>query len=241
MIPKIIHQTYASRRMPAVLAANVEHIRATNPGWEHRFYDDEAAAAFIARHCGQKVLAAWRSIDPAYGAARADLFRYLLMYKVGGVYLDMKSSTALPLDSVLRADDALVLAHWPNRKGERFAGWGHHPGVMLARGELQQWHVICAPGHPFLKAVVQEVLRNIASYDPARHGVGRLGVLRVTGPIAYTRAIVHCREPAPHRVIDTHEELGLVYSVVDHHGRGAHATLFERHYASQKHPIVLRA
>ena len=59
--------------------------------------------------------------------ARADFFRYLLVYQLGGVYLDIKSSLDKPLKDVLRAEDQFILTHWDNRPGEQYEGIGIYP------------------------------------------------------------------------------------------------------------------
>ena len=38
-------------------------------------------------------------------------FRYLLMYEIGGVYLDIKSTANKKLDDVLEENDAFILSH----------------------------------------------------------------------------------------------------------------------------------
>src|SRR5690606_8039351 len=107
-------QTYLSlAALPPELNDNMAHLRALNPGWELRFYDDDAVEAFIARHYGAKVLAIYHRINPNYGAVRADLFRYLLIYREGGVYLDIKASMNSPLDEVLAKNDRYLLSFWP--------------------------------------------------------------------------------------------------------------------------------
>ena len=87
-IPKLIHQTIASRReIHPTFTANIEFLKKTNPGWTHRLYDDSDILSFLAEHYGSDTVALFKSIHPSYGAARADFFRYHLMYKYGGVYL----------------------------------------------------------------------------------------------------------------------------------------------------------
>ena len=159
------------------------------------------------------------------------------MYKVGGVYLDIKSTTTRPLDEVLKPDDAFLLAHWSDRRDPTHRGWGqnHHDLAGVAKGEYQQWHIIAAPGHPFLKSVIERVLRNIEIYNPALHGTGKYGVLRVTGPIAFTLAIHGSRALHRHRLVDSEEDLGLRYSIFSGEN---HMRLFNGHYSEQVAPLV---
>jgi mannosyltransferase OCH1-like enzyme len=233
-IPRILHQTFYERTLAPQLQHNVDQLKAANDGWEYRFYDDNDIFSFIRDNYPATVLARFLRIDPRYGAARADLFRYLLMYKVGGVYLDIKSGAQQPFDSVLRAGDRFVLSYW--NESNAAAGWGQHYELRdIAAGELQQWHIICAPGHPFMKAVIDTVLANIDTYLPSLHGVGKNGVLRVTGPIAYTRAINRILAQHPHRIADSEHDLGLTYNV---YSNQSHETAFKSHYSVQVHPLL---
>ena len=88
--------------MPDALRHDVEELRARNPGWEHRLYDDAAVERFIMDHYGAGILSYYRRINSEYGAAHVDLFRYLALYQLGGVYLEVKSKFRRLIDEVLR-------------------------------------------------------------------------------------------------------------------------------------------
>lgn len=240
-ISRCIHQIFFSDHasaLPPELESNVEHIRRTNPGWEHRLYGAEEMVAFIRRHYDARVLRYFQRINPAYGAARADLFRYLLMYQVGGVYLDIKSTLQRPLDEVLRADDRYLLSHWKNKPGQEFERWGLYSELGDGDGEFQQWHMVAAAGHPFLRAVLGRVLRNIARYNPVLDGEGWIGVMRATGPIAYTLAIRPLLARYPHRIVDAQAELGFQYSIYPRALASPHQGLFRSHYTQLNAPVV---
>jgi len=240
-IPKTIHQIYFGQdpRLPAALQQNVDRILACNPGWAHQLYDDRAMAEFIRTNYGARILSYYLRINEKYGAARADLFRYLLMYQQGGVYLDIKASLERPLDDVLRPDEVFVLARWRDTKGELYERWGMHRELRKFGGkEFQQWHIIAAPGHPFLRAVILRVLANIDAYSPLWHGIGKNGVLWLTGPVAYTLAITPLLAQNPHRLLAGHDELGLVYSVFKANAAVAHRTMFKYHYAEMTEPVA---
>lgn len=234
-IPRIIHQTYFSHELPDPIRASVENIKALNPNWEYRFYDDAAIARFIRENYSPEIMECFDSIDPRYGASRADLFRYLLMYKIGGVYLDIKSQARKPLDEVLQDDDRFVLSVWEDKFGE-CRGWGDHYELRhIPAGEFQQWHIVCAPGHPFMKRVLENVLSNIKKYIPTIHGTGKPGVLRVTGPIAYTLAIHPILHQHPYRLADFRYDLGFEYNV--YQGRN-HEAVLKSHYSLQTSPLI---
>lgn len=238
-IPRLIHQVCLSGAVPDVLRKNVDALRAQNPDWVHRLYDDDAAEAFIANQYGSEMLRDYLSIDPSYGAARADFFRYLVVYRLGGVYLDLKSTFLRPIDTVLTPDDSYLISQWRNTAGEPHEGNGLHselPGIP--GGEFQQWHVIAAPEHPFLERVVERVVSGIHHYRARKETIGWKGVLNLTGPIAYTQAIAPVLQHHPHRRIPNEAVAGLQFSVLP---AASHQQLFDKHYSQNTLPIVRRS
>lgn len=230
-IPKIIHQTVRSHdNLDKRLSENIDLLKSLNPGWAHRLHEDKDCRNFIGDVYGASYLKAFDSINADYGAAKADLFRYLLMYETGGVYLDIKSSCHVPLDTVLESNDEYILSQWTN-------GFGHHSKYDV-ESEYQQWHVIARPKHPYLKEVIRCVMENIENYDPRLHGVGKIGVLRLSGPIAYTKAIMPIVSQHAHRFVNT-EDCGLVYSLfVQEGGRSKHSSVVKSYYRKSKRPVV---
>jgi hypothetical protein len=225
------------KTLPAALQESVDAMRALNPDWEYRLYDDADVEAFIEKNYGSAILRIFHRINPRYGAARADLFRYLLLYKEGGVYLDIKSTTRTPLNDVLQRDDTYLLSHWNQETGTRFRKWGLYDELShIPGGEFQQWFIVAAPGHPLLRAVIGSVLRNLRAYLPNVHGVGRLAVLRVTGPIAYTLAIEPHLDRHAHRVVRSDTDLCLEYTIFQKFRD--HGQLFTTHYSTLEDSVV---
>lgn len=242
-VPCLLHQVFFGGRdgggMPPAIRDNVDRIVVANPGWEHRLYDDPAIDAFIGREYGAEVLRAYARIDPRYAAARVDLFRYLLLYRTGGIYLDIKSGATRPLDDIARDAAPFALAQWDNQPGGRHGGWGLDPALAgVPGGEFQQFHIIAAPGHPFARAAALRVLDNIARYRPWTGGVGKHGVLRTTGPVAYTLAIAPLLNATLYRRFGNEREVGLISNIL---GEGHHRGLFKTHYAFNAAPIVVRS
>lgn len=241
-IPRLIHHAFfkGEAALPADIRQNIQGIRSRNPNWEHRFYDAETAEQFIKDHYGSDMLTIYRKIDPAYYAARADMLRYLICYAVGGVYLDVKSTARLPFDTVLKPDDKFLIGQWAELKGVDPAQAtlaGAHDELRHVPGfEYVQWFVISAPQHPFLEAVITRILDNIRQYRPLSGGIGHKGVLRLTGPIAYTLAIHPLRDVAAHRYVDFAADLGLEFSLYGDHKK--HRTTAGTHYSQQTRPIV---
>jgi mannosyltransferase OCH1-like enzyme len=238
-IPKLIHQTYPSKDIPECLQSNIEHVKSTNPDWKYKLYSDEDIKFFIEKEYGLGILKIFNRISLEYGAARADLFRYLLMYKLGGVYLDIKSSVSRPFSEVIKHEDCYFISQWGGSESDPYREWGIHDELKnITGGEFQQWYIISSPGHPFLYAVIQTVIYNINKYCYLTTGFGRLGVLRLTGPIAYTKAIDSILEIYPHTRVKSEKDLGLIYSVLEKKPSQSHVQLFNKHYSKNITPIV---
>ena len=229
-IPRIIHQTSRESTVPESCRISVDALIDSNPGWTYKYWSDKDSHEFIFQYYGWDILETYLMISRRYGAARADLFRYLCVYQLGGVYLDIKSTVNVPLDKIIFNDDEYLLSQWFNQQGHH-SGWGIHKDVEhIPGGEYQQWHIISAKGHPFLEAVIKQVIANIADYDEGIDGSGKIGVLRVTGPIAYSRAIYPLMHLHPHRLINA-ERAGLVYEAASRPKQ-------HRHYSGLRGPIV---
>lgn len=234
-IPKIIHQTFPKKTLPPELQENVDNLKRLNSGWEHRLYDDDDIMNFVQEAYGPQMASYFDRIEPEYGVVKADLFRYLVVYKLGGVYLDIKSTSTKPLDDVLVPDDRYLICGWANDKGEDHDGFGLPPELSHVKGgEFQQWHVVAAPGHPFLRAVIETVLENIDTYKAWVSGTGVNGVLRLSGPIAYTLAIQPLLPLHPHRYARTNNDYSFKYSVL----QTPHSKLFKKHYRTLTGSIV---
>lgn len=241
LIPRLIHQTITDKSTLDTLAIrNFSRIMDLNSGWQHRLYDEEDRTNFILERFGGDMLACYSRIEPFYGAARADLFRYLLLYELGGVYLDIKSTLTKPLDQVILAEDAYILSKWQNKPGQAYEKWGVHANVDGVTDEYQQWHIVCSPRHPFLEAVIKRVRKNIDTYDPFRDGVGKHGVMKLTGPVAYTAAISPIQNLHPHRLADVIVDMGFQYSIypATTTNKYGHVAKFASHYSKRVDPIV---
>ena len=244
-ITKIIHQTFSTfDELPDHLKQNAVDLQERNPDWRYEFYDDERCKYFIEKQCSQRILNLYEHISKHYGAARADFFRYLVVYELGGVYLDIKSTALFSLTPVLRGiGDVMVLSHWDNGPEGRNPGSGIHPRFGVPN-EFQQWFLISPPKHPYLAAVIDRVIKNIERYNAFFDGVGASGVFRATGPIAFTRAITDAQTDGSQsamddkasdvQIVDIHN-LGFRYSCLPddlHHS-------YLRTYKGKRYPIVV--
>lgn len=237
LIPKIIHQTHPTRDLPAPVVDNVRRLRLGNPEWRYQFYDDQEVRDFIRRNYDARIQKAYERINPRYGATKADFFRYLLMYRIGGVYLDIKSGANRPLNQIV-AHHQYLLSHWDNDEGGTHPNWGKH-FTNFPNGEFQQWYIAAVPGHPFLRSVIEMALNNIENYTVERFGVGFEGAMSMTGPIPYTLAITPLLQQASHHLLRTNHEHGLLFNALSVEYRQLLYSQKRPHYSWIDEPMVI--
>jgi mannosyltransferase OCH1-like enzyme len=88
IIPLDIYQTWHTTKLPPKMSENVNNLKNKNPEFKHHLYDDNDCREFIEKNYDKDVLHAFDSLIP--GAYKADLWRYCILYKNGGIYLDIK-------------------------------------------------------------------------------------------------------------------------------------------------------
>lgn len=230
-IPRKIFQTIPSKdKILPQFQKNINYIKKLNPTWEYKLYDNREMYEYIKLHYPDLVIY-FERINPKYGAARADFFRYLLMYREGGVYLDIKSAMAYPLDDLIYPNDEYILSHWGG-----LIGWPH-ANILKKYGEFQQWHIMCIQTHPALKAVIDKVVRNIDEYNVSIIGVGKIGVLKTTGPIPYTQSILPLLVKYNFRIARSNSEIGLIYNNIGVN----HEILFGKdHYSHIRENVIIK-
>jgi mannosyltransferase OCH1-like enzyme len=161
-IPKLVHQTAKTRELPERRRPYQKRLIDLHPGWKYHLWTDEDNLSFV------------RSEFPDFYEVfvglpkpimRADVIRYLLMYKLGGLYLDTDYEMLKPFDLV---DHAAVLA-WEASERPR------SDGDLLCNAIFAS-----EPGHPFFKALIDDLNANPPLSPDA-------DVLSATGPAFVTR------------------------------------------------------
>lgn len=227
-IPKIIHQTYPTKNLHIDVQNNINKLKRLNPDYDYRLYDDNDIVNFIKKNYDEDILKTYYSINPEYGPARADYFRYLLMYIEGGIYLDIKSSCNIPFDNIIKDNDEFILNHWGDYNQE----W--KKVLKNEWGEYCNWNIIIKPKHPLMKKIIDIITYNINNYDINKDGVGKKGVLFLTGPVSYTKIILEYGKKFNLTIYNNYRQIGLVYNNIPNYTK-----LFKKHYTKVFTPIVL--
>ena len=87
-IPKYVFQTWKNKLLTNEMKNNILNIRNQHKDFTFFLYDDEMCIDFLIKHYNKDVVDAFNSLIP--GPFKADLWRYCVLYKYGGVYMDIK-------------------------------------------------------------------------------------------------------------------------------------------------------
>ena len=111
-IPFIIYRTWKNTNLNEQFMHAWNTTSINNPEFEQKLYTDLDVNSFINDFDYPGLKKAYNRINPKYGAARADLFRYAILYKNGGFYMDIKTYTECSIKDKLGNNDAFLLSKW---------------------------------------------------------------------------------------------------------------------------------
>jgi mannosyltransferase OCH1-like enzyme len=198
-IPFIVHQTFYTKNLPLEIIKIIQKNKILCPRYKFIFYDDQDCEQFIKTYFNERTYNAYMMLNNCYGAMKADFFRYCVLYKIGGVYLDIKSKIKVSLGLIIKPDDSCIL-DIPRNDLEPW---------RKDNPTYEQWLLIFEPKHPYLNEMIEQMVTNIENnYEPQIPGYSILTskqkILLLTGPDALTRAINTCvnNNIIKHRNID---------------------------------------
>jgi mannosyltransferase OCH1-like enzyme len=143
-IPKMITQFWDSEKPPEDIAKIMESWPAQNQNYTIQRFNDAGAQAWLARHCSDTVLLAYRRASEP--AKKADIFRLAFLTIEGGVYADADDRCIKPLETIIPESAELVLWH------ESFGTIGNN-------------FIAAAPDHPVIRRALDLVVTSVNRGD----------------------------------------------------------------------------
>jgi mannosyltransferase OCH1-like enzyme len=166
MIPKIIWQTYKDPfdQLQTYMVEALNTWKNLNPEFEYKYMDDFEAAQFVLNEYGQE----WYDIFVSLpvGVMRGDLWRYMVIYKYGGIYADLDTECLSPINVWLNEDYDMIVC----------------PETDI---HFCQWTFAASAGNPILKSVLETIKERLL--DP-EYGSPHF-VHTHTGPTIWTEGI----------------------------------------------------
>ena len=164
VIPKNIYQSWHTKKLHSKVQEHViEVLKKNNPDYTHEIYTDEEIDKYVHDNFDGEIVECYDKIDII--VAKVDFWRYLILYKQGGIYLDIDSSINKPIKDFIKEDDEAFITR---ESGDKF---------------YAQWALFFAKEHPIMKKTIELVVDNIKN-NRHPHDIHKM-----TGPTVFTRAV----------------------------------------------------
>jgi hypothetical protein len=184
MIPKLIHQTCKSaNQLTPEMRSMMQSWIQINPDYMHVFYDDAQCLRAVAEYrpdCLEVYQLLRKPVE------RADLFRYIIVWALGGVYSDIDTECVKPISEFVSENSQFVVGlegAFKNSKDRKKFGFVHN--VQYA-----QWTFAATRGHPILDKLIRMVKKNITFYLSGQIvSNAHVETIAKTGPGVFTEAV----------------------------------------------------
>lgn len=169
IIPNIIHRTWHSKNINQHMYQYAYQSWMTlNPDYNMIWHSVEQCGSFLKQY--PEIYKAWDKLIPL--AYKADLWRACRLYHYGGVYVDASSRPFVSINDMIpltmyNQKDIFISALDPE-----ITGGGVHNGFIIA-----------TPKHPYIKAYIDLMLKNIEAGHEDE-------MFALTGPVCLKRAIL---------------------------------------------------
>jgi len=171
IIPKIIHQIYEDPAGPPANLLNVaESWKENHPEWEYRFWDKKMINSFLETQCAD-FLQYYNSFP--FNVQRWDAIRYLILYHIGGLYVDFDYECIKPLDALL-TESTCCMGMEPTFNSKYY-------GKPLIVGNAL---MASTPKHPYMAAIIKDLKTNF--HVDYKHNDAKQ-ILESTGPFMVSR------------------------------------------------------
>ena len=154
-IPLYIFQTWNSYKLPVGMFNAVNNLTKNNQEFKYFLFDDERCRKFIKHNFSVSIYNAYTRLIP--GAYKADLWRYCVLYKHGGIYMDMR--------------------YTPHHNYKLINLINQEHFVKDIEGyNIYNAFMVCNAGNPLLKKCIDQIVSNVKNKN---HGSS---FLSPTGP-----------------------------------------------------------
>lgn len=171
-IPKIIHQVWSGihEPLPEHFQLLGETWREHHPDWEYILWDNEQINSFIIEYYPWHwdVYQSYR-----YDVQRWDAIRYVILEKIGGMYVDFDIECIKPHDPLLVGKTCCFSAEPPTHQVPFEKDYDFNNALMA-----------CVPGHPFMKKIIDKVFSYLPQESEDFQNRRFYEVLTTTGPWA---------------------------------------------------------
>jgi mannosyltransferase OCH1-like enzyme len=166
-IPKLLHQINETKNLAPMFRPYQRQLLKIHPGWDYHLHDNIDMRNTLGRY--------FPSLVPIYdnypfNVQRADLFRLVIVYVMGGFYVDLDVDCLNELDSLTAFN--CVFGEEKTLTRTEAQALGHRDLLRVGNYMFGS-----SPGHPFLLRVVEEMVKRARTRITTENDI-----LETTGP-----------------------------------------------------------
>lgn len=138
---------------------NFRHNRTLSKNFEYHYVSTEERELYLESHAPARVTAAYKRLTD--GAAQADLWRLVVLYNEGGIYMDIDATLAHDLESIISGKNQIFISNY---------------------NEFTNFFLATSPQNPIFNDFIWMVVDNIENYESG-------SVYDTTGPGALKKVL----------------------------------------------------
>ena len=153
VIPKIIYKTGIDdyRNIHDDVYNVFSETIKLNPEFKINYYSDKDSRDFIKNNFESEILLTYDKLIP--GAYKADLFRYCILYKNGGIYSDLTQRFTIPFNKLIDLEkDNLYLVK--DIEHYKINGDGYSKGIQIS-------FMASRPGNEIFLKAIKQIVKNV--------------------------------------------------------------------------------
>jgi len=183
-ITPIVHQTWIDKKFGKTHAKSIKNFRKLNPNLSFKIYSNKEMKLYMKKNWSKhKIYNIFQ--NALIGPLSSDIFRYCVLYDLGGYYFDISRGCSIPLTRLHGKDTKLILTYEdtscyipPNKKSlyELKRPFNH----------ILQWGLAFEKKNKFLKMLIENIVEIYPFYKNKIFDNPKLAILNFTGPGMYT-------------------------------------------------------
>eukprot|EP01084_Bolivina_argentea_P111110 198348_1 len=212
-IPFTVWQTWKNRNILKNNHLSAQIKKFQNSGFEYKFINNSKQQELFTnpkltnineyKIFNGNITKAYLMINPLNGASRADLWRYYVLWKFGGVYLDVDSgcsrlqtqvimntihtysknasNMSLPFGIIAPEGNKMPLNRFDDNKIKNY---------YTKKFLILNWCLMFSPKHPFLEEVIRRITERILNHNlPQKNLNPHDFTVEMTGPAIWSRTV----------------------------------------------------
>ena len=186
-ITPIVYQTWVDNKFGKTHAKSLTNFRAINKNLSFRIFSNSMMEDYMKKKWGNKKIYTIFK-NSLLGPLKTDIFRYCILYDLGGYYFDISRACKIPLTKLHNKNCKFIITY---EDTDCYIPPNNPFIYSLKRpfSHMIQWGLAFEKKNIFLKLLINEIVRAYPFYKNKVFENPKLAILNFTGPGMYTKVM----------------------------------------------------